>query len=209
MGIYVYSMRKPVKHVEFKGEGYEIARVQFLVKCWNINESKVAKMQVAKCENAFPRVPKFVVMGEKWANGMEVHRWMGEKPWAYDTPGLPCYKMGILRLPTLKIIPDRLVAMPFKYVPAGGRFSMGLHLLTRFNAEVIDKPWIADEFKKGVTYYGESDVFEMDEMGVFKIIRGGQMFRYRVNHLPDCYNEWTVKVDTDHDMTNEFEAMYS
>jgi hypothetical protein len=30
-----------------------------------------------------------------------------------------------------------------------------------------------------------------------------------VNHLPDYYNEWTVKVDMGADRTNELEAIYS
>jgi hypothetical protein len=161
------------------------------------------------CENRFPDVPKYAVLGEKWENKMDVYRWMGAKPWGYDTPSLPMYKVGILDLPVRRIIPDKLVAMPFKYIPAGGMFTMGAQMLERFNALTIQQAWIGDEFKKGVTHYGTADSFVMDEFGEFSVLVGGMKHRYRVNHLPDYYNEWTVKVDMGADRTNELEAIYS
>lgn len=213
MGIYVYSMRKPIKNVELGHTNgrdvYEIARLDFLIKCSNVNDSKTAKMQVRNCESRFERVPKYVVHGEKWTNGMDVYRWMGNKPWAYDTPGLPMYKVGVLDLPVLRIKPDPVVSMAFKYVPAGASFTMAKTLLERFNAEKIGASWVDDKFKKDVTNYTERDVFVMDEMGEFTVIRDGNLKAYRVNHLPDYFNEWTVRVDmTNGDRTNEFEAMF-
>lgn len=214
MGIYVYSMRKPVKNVELGHTGgrdvYEIARLQFLVKTSDVMESKTAKMQVLNCENRFPVVPQYAVQGDKWENGMEVYRWMGAKPWGYDTPSLPMYKIGTLDLPVLRVKLDPVVSMAFRYVPVGGQFTMGENFLQRFNREVIAPTYQTDPYSKGVTDYTPADVFEMTENGDFVILRNGVRKAYRVIRLPHYYSEWTVRVDMGNgDRTNELEAIYS
>lgn len=212
MGIYVYTLRKPVKHVElgYTGSAFEIARFQFLMKCGDVYGNRTAKMQVSQCEARFPTLPQYMVLGDKWENGMDVYKWMGIKPWAYDTPSFPAYIVGKLDLPALRIIQNTTTDMAMKYIEGGMRFSMGPNTVQRFNAEIIKHGFIADEYKKGVTDYTTADVFTMDEMGEFSIVKGGVRKAYRMNHLPSHYNEWTVRaVLVERDMTNEFEAVYS
>jgi hypothetical protein len=212
MGIYVYTLRKPVKHVELghTGKAFEIARLHFLMKCSDVYGNRTAKVQVSNCEARFPTLPQYMVLGDKWENGMDVYKWMGVKAWAFDTPSFPAYVVGRLDLPALRIIQNTTADMAMKYVEGGMRFSMGPNTVRLFNAEIINASYIDDKYKKGVTEYTTADVFEMDEMGEFTIIKNGVCKAYRMNHLPSHYNDWGVRaVLVERDMTNEFEAMYS
>lgn len=211
MGIYIYSMRKPVKNVEVGNTREEIARLQFLIKCSDVEENAVAKRLVRACESRFDHLPKYVIFEDKWMNGVSVYRWLGNKPWAYDTPSTPMYKVGSLDLDRLRINFDPIVNLSLKWVSFGDSFMMCSELLKAFNEFKIDSKY-DKKFNKGVTDYSDSDIFVMNENGEFSSFRNGRVSYYSCNLLPVWFRDWSVKMRThmyDRDMTNEFEAMYS
>lgn len=212
MGIYIYSMRKPVKHIEYLGQVYETARLGFLRKpnYSSGDMDRITKACVAKCEGLFDSIPELAVMDDKWVNGMEVYRYRGKKPWTIDTPRIDGYVIGKLNLPALKVIPNEYTHMPWHWVEAGQQFKMSEVLVRHFNAQVLDQSWIPVDRQKDVTQYTVDDLFVMASDGEFSVFKNGYFRRYSTNHLPQSWGEWDCKVWLlAEDSTNYFEGLYS
>lgn len=218
MGIYLYTLRKPIIHVRY---GYEVMRAAVLKFARKPyfgcdRTDRVSKGIQTRAVNSFlDNIPEFAIL-EEIKEGAEVLRWKG-KAWSYDTPGFDGYAVGNLHILGKGRNKDYVVEIadvaniPFRMVEEGMNFTFSKENVARFNAITIEHPWVPLMYRKGVTAYTERDVFTLQHGGVLRVGEIFAPYSYRCMDMPEWFWRCYVKVflRARDDLTNEFEAMYS
>jgi hypothetical protein len=200
MGVYIYTLRKPMRPIMLHGEPVMAALFKFLRKPhFDLGQmDRTSAMLTAKATSLFTEVPKYAVL-EDWKTGSAVYRWKGGA-WCYDEPRFPGYHVGDLKvtgrgkLQSLEVEALAFAHMPLKMVEPGYAFRFG-----EVGRQLFNKATGKD--------FTLSDVFDMHANGIFR--NGAQEFA--VYRLPAFAGEWGVVVDIrpNVDMTNMLEAQCS
>ena len=195
MGVYLYTLRKPLMHAKCNGRLFTIAKLAFYRKpYWNegtgygVGMDKYSKMGVSKARSnwATEPLPYFVVIGDKIENGLSVRRWNVNATHSMDEPDFHGFHVGKLVVHPkniLEVEPEEKASTHFDRLPIGTRFSFSEYTLGHFNPATFKNLWKDELNKTEVTGYTPDDVFVKEtNSGNFVDLQHGK--RYDMGDTP-------------------------